>query len=1081
MRKLLAVMAMCLCCAFLSAAQGRLVTVKALNQKVSAVLEILEQKSGCSFFYNNTMIDKNRIVSVDVKQVDVVDVLNMIFEGTGTAASVIDGNIVLSKVEKPSQPVNVKQAKASDVHTVSGTVIDKDGIGVIGASVIPGGNTGAAVITDIDGRFSVDAKKGDEVVISALGFTPETIQAIGNTSNIIVTLKDDVQMLDEVVVVGYGVQKRSDITGAIASVDAEKAKDVPTTSVAEMLRGSAPGIQVTIGSAAPGGSSSILIRGRHSLSGDNAPLYIVDGVPMSSIDDVNANDIASIEVLKDASSQSIYGARAANGVILVTTKRGSEGKSKVSYNGYVGVQTITRNFEFYNGEEWAAYRHEAFYNAYGYYDESDCFRGYMKEALHAGESIDWESVMIKPAIQHKHDILVQAGNKKTKVAFGLGYYDQAGMVEGSSFKKLSGRLNLDQEITKWLKLGANITYARSWKQTADGSFNSFVTVPPLARIYDEKGQIVEDVTEAGESHVNPLWNIRNSDNRTVQNRLMVNLFADVKLAKWVTYRLNTSMSLRDVDSGSYIGLKHTTGKNTQGKATVSKSTSGDYLLENIFNFNWDINGKHHIDATAMQSLNYITWSKQGNTGTGFANDDLSYNAIGNAVEYGQLDYEVSERKIVSFLGRARYNYADRYLFSAAVRVDGSSVFGKNNKYGVFPSAAFAWRINNESFMEGASNWLNNLKLRVSWGQVGNQGISPYTTLGLTSSSYYRFGDEVAGGYLPTTTLYNPDLKWETSTTINLGLDFGFLKDRINGTVEVYDTRTTDLLISRSINQVLGYTSQLVNLGCVENKGIEVALNTTPVSTRDFNWDLDFSFAKNVNSIRKIDGRVDENGNPVNDVNNAWFIGQPVNVYYDYKFDGIWQLEDDIVNSAMPDAKPGFVKVADTNNDGKIDQEDRVVMSKDPDWIGNIFTKFSFKGFDLSADLNISYGGTLKNPYLTDFNNGGDMTGKRNGLRRNYWTMYNPSNEAPQPNMNQAPAYIGALGYQDASYIRLRDVTFGYTFPSNIISKIHLQQLRLYVSCTNVWYYTKVLGYGPEQTPGAYPEPRTALFGVKITF
>ena len=728
-------------------------------------------------------------------------------------------------------PSLVYAQEDSPQREYKGKVMDNEGP-VAGAVVTVKGSDKAAV-TDLNGEFSITSEAGKELQVSMLGYK-DFVQRLGNRSDtIFITLEEDSTLLDEIVVVGYGVQRRSDVTGALSSVDVEKAQSIPTTSVAEMLRGTAPGIQVNIGSAAPGGTSSILIRGRHSLSGDNAPLYIVDGVPMTNIDDINAGDIASIEVLKDASSQAVYGARAANGVVLITTKRGAAGKTKVSYDGYVAVQTINRNFEFYNGEQWAAYRHEAFFNAHGYFDEDDCFRGYMKEVKESGNYVDWESVMFKPAVQHKHDILIQAGTDKTKVAFGLGFYSQHGMVKGSGFKRLSGRLNLDQKLGEKISLGANISYSRGWKNTADGTFSSFVTMPPLAKVYDDEGNLLEDATEAGESHINPLWNIENSTIKSVQNRLLINIFADWKIVKGLTYRLNASMNYRTVDDGNYHGIDHSTGKNTQGKAIVSKTDYYDYLLENILNYTNEFGNGHHFDATLMQSLNYIDYKKLGFTATGFANDDLYYNAVANAIDYGKPDWVITQRKLISFLGRVRYNYKDRYLFSLAARVDGSSVFGKNNKYGVFPSAAFAWRINNEPFMKGASNWLNNLKLRLSWGQVGNQGISPYTTLGTTEAYYYRFGDELAVGYLPSTALYNPDLRWETSTTYNIGIDFGFLKDRINGSIELYDTETTDLLIEKSINQVLGYTTPMSNLGRVQNRGIEISINTTPVSTRDF--------------------------------------------------------------------------------------------------------------------------------------------------------------------------------------------------------------------------------------------------------
>ncbi len=968
------------------------------------------------------------------------------------------------------------------MQEVSGVILDDTGLPLIGVTIWSEKDNTRTCITDLDGRFSLTTNPGDVLAISMIGFMPESIKVNGKTTGLTLTMQPDIKMLDEVVVVGYGVQKRSDITGAISSVDSEKAKGIPTTNVAEMLRGAAPGLQVNLGSAEPGGTSSVLIRGRRSLSGDNNPLYVVDGVPMTSIDDVNSNDIASIEVLKDASSQSIYGARAANGVILVTTKRGLAGKVKVSYNGYAAVQTIDRNFEFYNGEEWAAFRHEAYYNAYGYFDEEDCFRGLMLDVYKAGQDVNWEEVMISPAIQHKHDVSIQAGSDKTKFSLGLGYYGQDGMVLNSGFEKVSGRLNIDQKLGKAVTLGANMSFSKAWKTTADGSFNTFITVPPLAKIYEDDGVTLrQDVTEAGESHFNPLWNINNSQNYQITDRLLINLFADWKIVEGLSYRFNASMSTRNVNSNNYLGLKHTTGMNTQGKATVGESFNGDYLLENILNYNKDFGKNHHFDATLMQSINYIQWKSLSVNGTGFANDELAWKSIASAIEYGKPEYQYSRRSMVSYLARARYNLMERYLFTVAMRVDGSSVFGKNNKYGYFPSGAFAWRIDKEEFMNGSRNWLNNLKLRLSYGQVGNQGISPYTTLGQADVYYTEFGDKTAVGYLPGGTLHNPDLKWETSSSANIGLDFGFLKDRINGSIELYDTRTSDLLVARALNQSLGYSNQLVNLGMVENKGIEIALNTTPVSTRDFSWDLNFTWAKNDNSIIKINGELDENGNPKNDVNNNWFIGEPSNVYYDYAFDGIWQLGDDIANSHMPEATPGAIKLKDTDGDGSITEKDRVIMKRDPDWIGSISTGIYYKGFDLTADLYVSYGGYLYNPYLTSFAQGGDLTGKRNGIRRNYWTTNNPSNEAPAPNMTQVPAYINSLGYQDATYVRLRNVTIGYNFPQELISRAKMSSLRLYFSFTNPWTWTRVLGYGPEQNPGSYPEPRTCLFGVKVSF
>ena len=526
MRKAVAVLFMLAVC-WLSSypldAQNRIISVDAENEPVTKVLRDIEQSSGFRFFYNNINMDRDQRVIVSAENEDIIDVLDRIFAGTGTEFTIMGSNIILSKAES----VAMTAAKDDGRQEVSGTVTDAAGEPLPGVTVFSEADPKASAVTDLDGRFSLDAAKGDMLTVSIMGYLPAEIYVGGRTSDVRLTLEEDIKMLDEVIVVGYGVQRRSDVTGAISTVKAEQANKIPTTSVAEMLRGAAPGLQVNLGSAEPGGTSSVLIRGRRSLSGDNDPLYVVDGVPMSSIDDVNSSEIESIEVLKDASSQAIYGARAANGVILITTKRGVAGRVKVSYNGYVAVQQIDRNFEFYNGEEWAAYRHEAYYNANGYYDEQDCFRGLMLDVLNSGEYVNWEDLMISPAVQHKHDVLVQGGSDKTKFALGLGYFNQDGMVLNSGFKKFSGRLNVDQKLGNHVTVGANISFSRGWKQTADGSFNSFVTMPPLARVYEDDGVTLrEDVTEAGESHYNPLWNINNSKNESIQDRLLINLFAD---------------------------------------------------------------------------------------------------------------------------------------------------------------------------------------------------------------------------------------------------------------------------------------------------------------------------------------------------------------------------------------------------------------------------------------------------------------------------------------------------------------------------------------------------------------------------
>ena len=1055
----------------LGQALRQLINVEFKNTAIKDAFKELNSLAGVKFVYSPKDLDENKKVSEKFVNKSTASVIDFLLSGQNVTYSVKDNTIIIRKVAQSKQ-------RPIQQRPITGRVLDEHGQ-PLGNVTVKTNTNSHQTVTDDRGNFNIAVATEDhQLIFSLLGYRASQVDLNGQTSYT-VHLANAEQDLDAVVVVGYGVQRRSDITGSISSVSAEQINKMPTTSINEMLRGAAPGVQVTMGSAAPGGSSNILIRGRRSLSAGNDPLYVVDGVPMTSIDDLNANEIESIEILKDASAQSIYGARAANGVILVTTKRGIEGKTRVNVNSYGGIQNLYRNFEFYDGEQWAAYRKEAFYNAYGYYNEEEAFQGIMRDVYHSQNYVDWEDIMLSPSWQNKNDVLIQSGNEKTKYALSLGHFYQDGIVPSSDFKRFTGRLNIDQKLSDKITLGSNIAYTKSYRTIADGTFNSFITMPPLAEVYKEDGSLREDVTEAGESHYNPLWNNRNAENMNITDRLNFNFFGDWKIAKGLSYRLNTSLNTRKVQENSYLGINHFTGRNDNGRATLAESTYTDYLIENILNYTKDF-GLHHIDGTAMASLNGIQWKRIANTGFGFPNDDLSYNALAAAESYAIPVYEFSDRKLLSYLLRARYNYDSRYLLTAALRVDGSSVFGANNKYGYFPSVAFAWRANQEEFLKSV-DFISDLKLRLSYGQVGNQAIDPYTTLGLATRYLTEFGDQMAIGYLPNEELPNPNLRWETSASTNIGLDFGFFNNRLSGALELYDTQTTDLLVKRSLSTTSGYASQLVNLGHVQNRGIELAINTIAIEKPDFTWNVGVNFALNRNKIKKIDGRLDAEGNPANDLNNSWFIGKSMNVYYDYQFDGIWQLDDDIANSHMPSATPGSIRVKDINGDNTVSVDDRVIIQRDPKFMTSFITSFEYKEISLSMDINYLTGGYLFNSYLTSFNNGGDLTGKRNGIRRNYWTTNNPTNEAPAPHFIQQPAFLSSLAYEKADYLRLRNISLGYTLPENIVKKMGIENLRLFSTISNVWTWTDVQGYGPEQNPGAYPEPRTWLFGLNFSF
>lgn len=967
---------------------------------------------------------------------------------------------------------------------ISGVVRDEQGEPLIGVSVLIEGTT-QGTITDFDGNFTLNAQEGQTLEVSYMGYRTEHVRVSG--SSLAVVLQEDTKTLDEVVVVGYGTQKRSDLTGSVASVKADDVNAVPTSSVAEMLRGQAAGVVVTQNSARPGGQSDIVIRGKKSLTGGNAPLYIVDGTPVDNIDDFNSQDIESVEVLKDAAAQAIYGARASNGVILVTTKKGAEGKTSVDINAYAGAQMVKRNFDLYSGAEWAQLKREAnrsfVYDpatktATGTYQDDASLFGNMYQNFVDQQYTDWENLMVHPALQQKYDISVRTGNDRSKMSAALGYFDQEGMISPANYQRYNARFDFSQKLGKRVTLGFKTNYIHSNQKSEDSDFAKVLTESPLLSAYDADGNMLSLLAD---SKWSPLWNNAHytSDKKTDRFMLGANLNWDI----WggFTYRLNASVNYRNQEQGTYQDSKHEKGSSVGGQAAITNTRYVDYLLENIFGYDHTWQDKHHLNVTLVQSIESIRTTKTQTSGSGFATDDLGYNNISAASITNPTVRTITPRHLVSFMGRVNYSLMDKYLFSVSARVDGSSVFGKNSKWGVFPAGSFAWRINQEDWLVDV-NWLTNLKLRLSAGSVGNQAIDPYQTQGLVDGYYMKFGDQNAMvGYLPSTQLQNPDLKWETTTSYNVGIDFGFLRDRIMGSVEYYYAKTTDLLVEKSINQTTGYNTQLVNMGSVMNQGVEITANFVPVKIKNFTWTIDLIWAHNQNKILSLNGATGADGQLLNDEANNWFIGHNINAYYDYVFDGIWQLDDDIPDyGGTYQPQPGDIRVRDVNGDGQITPDDRVVIDRDPKWTASFGTSFKFYGVDITFDFYGVYGAVRQNNYLYAANQGGDLKGVRNGIKVDYWTIENPSNTAPRPRDGNI-SYFSSLSYQDASYFRLRNLSVGYSFPKKLIAKAKMTNLRIYCTASNLFTCTRYQSYSPEASAGSYPEPRTVIGGLNLSF
>lgn len=971
---------------------------------------------------------------------------------------------------------------------VKGLVTTSDGEPLPGVAITAKDKSGIGTTTDIDGNFIFNVPSSNTtLVFQYMGYKTLEYPLRGQTL-VKVELVEDTQLINEVVVIGYGVSKKSDLTGSVASVKAEELEKFPASNVTEMLRGQAPGIRVTLDDTAPGGASSILIRGKRSLSSSQTPLYIVDGMIVPHINDLNSSDIASLEVLKDASSQSIYGSRASNGVILITTKRGEAGKVKIDYNTYVAFQTYHRNFDMYSPEEFVKLRFWAKYNegmaeSVGTIDnmniETVLDDPMMYSAYQNQKYTNWEDLMLGNALQHKHDISIRGGSEKLKYSAGFGYYNQDGMVKKSGYERFTFNSNVDFAPYKWLDFGTTVGYTKDESQSAQNNFSDIITMPALAQAYDDEGNLLREVNNQGD--VSPLWRNEEYDKKVQNEYLRLSAYLTIKPTKGLSYRFDVNLRSNNRESGDYKTKKY---PGSTGEGGISNFNRQSYLINNVINYQLPIaNEDHKLGVTLIQSAEQ---DLQKTTGYSFINSttDMFQWNIAQDSEVKDVTRTIQRTRSVSFAGRIQYNLMDRYLLTASIRRDGASVFGNKNKWANFPSVALAWRINEEAFMKKFS-WIDMLKLRISYGVVGNWAISPYRTLGVAGSHEYLTNGSLVVGYLPTTQLLNKDLKWETTNSVNFGLDFSAFGGRLNATLEHYRTNTNDLLVQRSVPSITGYSTMWDNLGKTKSSGWEVSLNGTIIKNKDLEWNVGGSISTQKNEIVRIDGRTDENGKPINDLNNKWFIGESMNVSYNYVFGGIWQTgETPTEDQYLPgDAAPvpGDIKIQDYNGDGKITTDDRKIYNLDPDWYGTLTTSLHYKGIDLSLEFYTVQNVIKSNPYLYAYNQGGSLNGKKNGIKVNYWTPENPSNEAPRPQYTASVPNFGILAYQDASYFRLRTATLGYTFPKNLTKKIAIEKLRLYFTGTNLFTVTDYQSYSPEKEPGGYPEPQTFTFGINLSF
>jgi TonB-linked SusC/RagA family outer membrane protein len=988
-------------------------------------------------------------------------------------------------------------------RTVTGKVLSGDDNSALpGVSVAVKGTT-RGTTTDADGQYRI-AVPGNQAVLvfSAVGFVSQEV-TVGNKSAINLSLTTDTRALNEVVVVGYGTQKKSQTTGAISSVTPKQITEQPITNIGQAMQGRVAGVDVAQSGSRPGSVPTIRIRGRRSFNAGNDPLYVVDGIPLArEYEDINPNDVAGMEILKDATATAIYGARGANGVVLVSTKRGNQnGKTTISYDNYVGVTNALDKIHLFSGPEFAEFVREAYRTTGNYKDANgnpvptgvaDAYADSkvavlggdpnVAAGLAANRNTDWQSLILKQGFQQNHTLGVQGGNEKTQFYISAGFFQDKGIMPGLDFTRYSLRANIDHQINKVVKVGLS-SYMMYYLRNGEtlNPYNFTLQQNPLGRPYDDNGNLIFSPTNDA-LLTNPLAEVvpgAQIEERK-KYRIFNSIYAEVNILEGLKYRVNFGPDFSINRYGRFIGAQTNARKFGDPQASNGTTFNFDYTLENVVTYNKKF-GDHNVGITALQSIQRDNFEGNIINVQGVPAESQQFYNVGNASSVLGVGSGLVQWTINSYMGRVNYDYKDKYLVTATLRRDGSSRFGENTKYGNFPGIALGWNISNEDFMKGSS-WVDLLKLRVSRGSVGNQGVAPYQTQGLLGRTVYAFGTTPAYGYRPET-IGNPDLRWETSTTTNIGVDFSLWRGRVAGAIELYNTRTTDLLLSDLLPTSIGFNAVTKNIGETQNKGIELSISTVNVNTKGgFKWTSDIVFTKNTEAIISL-----FNG-PVDDVGNKRFIGKPLTAFYDYKKAGIWQTaEADAAKSYQ--SAVGQIKVQDTNNDGKITADDRVFLGSDiPTWSGGITNRFSYKGFDLNFFIYARVGQTILSGFHRDNN---ALAGRYEQIKVDYWTPNNPTNEFPRPNSSQEfPVYNAAIIYFDGTFVKVRNINFGYTFPASITSKLRLQSLRLFTSIQQPFifssYRSKYNGVDPETSDGTVsngvtPATRVTTFGLNVKF
>jgi TonB-linked SusC/RagA family outer membrane protein len=1076
-----------------------------LNQQkayLKDVLKEIEQQTDY-LFVSNREIDLNRKVSIYAKNKPVREVLNQLFAVTDLSYVMEGVNIIITQRGLPDGQT------ANEQKRITGTVINAKGEPVIGASVVEKG-TSNGNITDLEGKFSLNVPSGAILVISYIGYKTQEIVA-GNQTVLTLTLAEDHLLLDEVIVIGYGTARRQDYTGSVSSVKLENSaiSTLPNLNVLESLKGNVAGLNIGATNRA-GGVPSMLIRGQNSINGDNNPLIVLDGVIyMGDIADINPNDIANIDVLKDAVSSAVYGSRAANGIIVISTKKGRSNKPVITFNASAGSQTWPNKPNMLKGTDWFSKANKLLGNPEG---TTSWLVPSILDNYQAGKETDWLSEIVKTGSLQDYQIAISGAAKGLNYYLSTAYEDNQGVIRGEKFNRISIFGKINASITDWLEIGVDASFSKRDYSGVAGNISLAEQLWPYAVNHrDDEGNLERFPTESG--FLNPMWGVNSStrDNTDYRYNFRLNTYAVVSIpwVKGLNYRLNFLPNLDQIRQGNFYyedyyitagqGLERYTPEATQkllpqAEGELIQDQSYSYVFDNILTYK-NVFGKHSIEGTLVATRDFSKYRASKMTGSDFSESGsttLGLDGLQNA-KIQKVDMSGgTERSNIGYLGRIVYGFDGKYYLNASYRRDGASVFGDSRKWGNFAGAGAAWILTKEDFMKNIAS-LNNLKLKIAFGQNGNQGIQPYTTLSQVSNGSnggirFEFSDASSQIYygLRQSTLGNSELGWESTNAWNFGFESAWLKNRLFVDVDFYHTETSDQIFNRTIPSMTGFSSIYTSMGQVDNDGIELTVRSVNLENRDLTWITMLTFSKNNNTLRHLYGEdVDGDGKEDDDIASSLFIGKSLGAIYGYKQIGIVQ-EEDAEYMTLTGASPGNPKYADLDGVPGITAADRTILGYNKENFRlNIGNTVRYKDFEFYILVNGIFGGNKH--YLSSNTYAFQPSGIHHNesyemLNRPYWTPENRNNVYPIVTFMSDGRF---LGLQSRTFVRIQDVSLSYTFNAPWVKSLNIQSLKVYLAAKNIATITNWFGTDPETggrfMDGSMPVVSTYSLGVRLSF